>query len=29
VDGLIGLDIIRLGRLTVDVPWGYLEFRWN
>ena len=29
VDGLIGLDIIRLGRLTVDLPWGTMEFKWN
>jgi hypothetical protein len=29
VDGLIGLDILRRGRLTLDLPWGHLEFRWN
>ena len=27
VDGLIGLDIIRMGRLTLDLPWGVFEFR--
>jgi hypothetical protein len=29
IDGLVGLDIIGLGRLTLDLPWGLLEFKWN
>lgn len=29
IDGLIGLDVIRLGKLTVDLPWGTMEFQWN
>jgi hypothetical protein len=29
VDGLIGLDILRMGRFTLDLPWGLVEFKWN
>lgn len=29
VEGLVGLDLIRRGRLTLDIPWGVLEFKWN
>ena len=29
IDGLIGLDILRLGRFVLDLPWGLVEFKWN
>lgn len=29
VDGVIGLDIIRRGRLIFDLPDGYVEFSWK
>jgi len=29
IDGLIGLDVLRLGRLTLDMPWGHVEFKWH
>lgn len=29
VDGVIGLDIIRQGRLVFDLPDGFVEFTWK
>lgn len=29
IDGLLGLDVIRKGRLILDLPWGPVEFTWN
>lgn len=29
IDGLVGLDVIRRGKLVLDLPWGLVEFTWN
>ena len=28
VDGVIGLDILRMGAITIDLPGGQTTFRW-
>ncbi|MBI4861155.1 MAG: retroviral-like aspartic protease family protein [Candidatus Riflebacteria bacterium] len=29
IDGLLGLDVLRRGKLVLDLPWGLVEFTWN
>jgi len=29
IAGVLGLDILRRGRLQVDLPWGLVEFEWR